>query len=64
MVQTILTAEHRRIIDEQLASLKEAEDLIKRAEVGGIDMTAERSRLDALRKQLQGLRGAFFPTGR
>lgn len=63
MVQTILTAEHRRLIDAKLADLKEAEDIIRRSESAGLDMTAERARLDALRKQLTGIRQAFFPTG-
>ena len=63
MAQTILTAEHRRLIDQQLANLKEAEDVIRRSETAGLDMTAERARHDALKKQLQGIRQAFFPTG-
>jgi predicted DNA-binding protein (UPF0278 family) len=63
MPQTVLTAEHRRIIDKGLADLKEAEDIIRRAELAGLDMSAERARHDAVRKQLQGLRSAFFPTG-
>lgn len=59
-----LTEDHKREIDRQLAALKEAGDLIRRAKLANIDVAAEEAQVEGLTKQLQAIKGAFFPTGK
>lgn len=59
-----LTAEHKQRIDEALRQIKDAEDLIKRAKLAGIDVSDSEAQLVDTKARLQALKAAFFPTGR
>jgi cell division protein FtsB len=59
-----LTEEDRAELKRQLASLKDADEMIARAKRAGLDMSAEEEAAATLRKQLTGIQGAFFPSGR
>ena len=59
-----LTAEDRKLIDEQLAQLKTAKEEIKRAKLAGIDVSEYETQADALEKQLQMIKSAYFPSGK
>ncbi len=59
-----LTAEHKRQIDEALGRIKDAEDIIRRSELAGIDVRDSKAQLADTKAKLQAIKGAFFPTGR
>ena len=56
-----LTADDLDRINTSLNALTKADEIIKRAEVAGLDVGDQRDRSDALRKKFQGIKQAFFP---
>lgn len=56
-----LTAEDKKVIDANLARLKEAEEEVARAKLAGFDVTEEERQVQELKTQLQKIKQAYFP---
>tara|TARA_Y100000310_G_C20513456_1_gene730012 strand:+ start:854 stop:1045 length:192 start_codon:yes stop_codon:yes gene_type:complete len=61
MTTEILTQENLTQINESLEAIQDLEENLKRAEVAGLDVASQRSRLDATRDQLIRIKQAYFP---
>lgn len=48
-------------INARLSDLDQADEIIKRAKIAGLDIAAQESSAKDARAKLQGIKGAFFP---
>jgi hypothetical protein len=61
MVEQLLTEEHRKAIDDALASLKLVKQELIRASQAGIDVAAQSEQAKELEAKLLQLKRAYFP---
>lgn len=61
MVTPLLTDDDLVNIDEALVMADSVEEDFLRAEQAGLDVTANRTRLEDTRKRLRQIKAAFFP---
>ena len=64
MAENPLTANDLQVINDSLQALTDAEEIIKRAEQAGFDMTERKARLATQAQQLLDIKRAFFPRSR
>lgn len=59
-----LNRDDLQTINNSLQAIKDAEEMVKRSEQAGFDMTARKVRLVAQAQQLLDIKRAFFPRSR
>ena len=55
------TADDKKRMDDHLAEIDEAEKLIAKGKLGGLDLSASEAKLKDSKTRLRKLRNAFFP---
>ena len=58
-----LTEQHKQDIENSLARIREAKELMDKAERSDIDVTEQRRKIDAQEAQLLKIKQNFFPNG-
>lgn len=64
MAENPLTKDDLQIINDSLQALDDAEEIIKRSEQAGFDMTERKERLATQRQHFIDVKRAFFPSRR
>lgn len=57
------TDEHKKEIDRSISDIDEAEKLIVRGELAGLDLSAQKTRLKETKSKLRKIKQVFFPNG-
>ena len=64
MADNPLNRDDLQTLNNSLQAIKDAEEMVKRAEQAGFDMTARKASLAAQGQQLLDIKRAFFPRSR